>query len=366
MMTTREKYLSRQRTCRDKVTGILRMLGLNLGVTHPRAFREREISWKISFHEAVIVIAAALGLTALMSLTSCSADDTTANSPQPIHEPIVVSAGSNMAVTRSTSDGTGTSWASGDKVVLVVKNFKDDTGGTETTTEHIYQTDAAGTSPDLTPVDLANTNFWHSTGEKKAIASAWSYGTSTAPTLTSNTITSYTLETPQTGTGELLYSPGQTKPYDATPATRAFSLTFYHQLAKVIFNVKSTGPAPSITSATMTIPGSGTFSTPDTGDHTASWTFGSVTSITPKTETTATGCIATYSAVVIPGDYNGKTMLTLVTAANGTYNYVQSTTLSLAPGMCYTFEISIKNGLMFYNSVTVDAWTTGSDYSVAL
>lgn len=275
-----------------------------------------------------------------------------------------------MAVTRSTTDDSGNTWGAGDKVVLVVKNYKDNVGGTETTTEHIYQTAAEGTTPALSPVDLANTNFWYSTGEKKAIAGAWSFGTTTAPSLTSHTITSYTLDTTQTGTGELLYSPGETKPYDATPANREFSLTFYHQLAKVIFNVKADGPDPGVGTATVTmsIPGSGTFTTPDTGAHTASWSFGSVTTITPKTETTTTGYLATYSAVVIPGDYNGKTLLKIETTANGTYNYAPSASLPLAPGMCYTFEITIKNGLMFYNNVAVQAWDTssGTDYPVEL
>lgn len=121
-----------------------------------------------------------------------------------------------MAVTRTTTEGSGNTWTDGDKIVLVVKNFKNNTGGTETPTVHTYQA-AAGAGAALSPVDLANTNFWRSTGETKEITGAWSFGTSTAPTLTSNTITSYTLATAQTGTGELLYSPGKRK---ATMPTR--------------------------------------------------------------------------------------------------------------------------------------------------
>lgn len=368
-MTTREKYLAKPRTDFKTIAyNIARMLGLKCNMIHPKAVREYSTSRQLTYHEVILLVAAALAITAITTLASCSADDpaaTTITPNQPIHEPIVVSAGSSMAVTRSTSEGTGTSWASGDKVVLVVKNFKDNVGGTQSITEHTYQTAAAGTGPALSPVDLANTNFWSSTAETKQIVSAWSFGTSIAPTLTSNAITTYTLETTQTGTGELLYSPGEIKAYNATPATRAFSLTFYHQLAKVIFNVKADGPSPSISSATMTIPGSGTITALDTGGHNGTWTFGSNASITPKTETTTSGFLATYSAVVIPGNYNGKTLLHLTTAANGNYDYVP-TSLTLNPGMCYTFTISIKNGLMFYDDVTVNAWTTGTTYSVAL
>ena len=362
-MTTREKYLAKPRTGIRKVAyDIATMLGLKGRMIHQKAVREYETSWQLTYHEAVLLVAATAALTTILTLMSCSAADTPP-AAQPVHEAIMVSTGGRMAVTRTTTEGSGNTWTDGDKIVLVVKNFKNNTGGTETTTEHTYQA-AAGAGAALSPVDLANTNFWRSTGETKQITGAWRFGTSNAPTLTSNTITSYTLD----GNGELLYSPGQEKSYDADPATRAFSLTFYHQLAKVVFNVKSDGPNPSITAATMTIPGSGTITSLDTGSHNGTWTFGSDASITPKTETTATGCIATYSAVVIPGDYNGKTLLQLTTSANGTYKYVPTSTQTLSPGMCYTFTITIKNGLMFYESVTVETWnrTAGTTYSVQL
>lgn len=351
-MTTREKYLAKPRTGIRKVAyDIATMLGLKGRMIHQKAVREYETSWQLTYHEAALLVAATAALTTILTLMSCSAADTPP-AAHPVHEAIMVSTGSRMAVTRTTTEGSGNTWTDGDKIVLVVKNFKDGTG--ENTTVHTYQA-AAGAGAALSPVDLANTNFWRSTGETKEITGAWSFGTSTAPELTSNTITSYTLATTQTGNGELLYSPGQEKSYNADPATRAFSLTFYHQLAKVIFNVKSDGPNPTITAATMSIPGSGTFSTPDTGGHNATWSFGENASITPKTETTATGCIATYSAVVIPGDYSGKTLLQLATS-NGTYSYIPASTQTLSPGMCYTFTITIKNQIVL-NTVTVTPWT---------
>lgn len=376
-MTTREKYLAKPRTDFKRIAyNIARMLGLNDNMIHPKAVREYSTSRQLTYHEVILLVAAALAITAITTLASCSADDTAATTitpNQPIHEPIEVNIGSNLTVTRSTTDGLGETWAGGEKVVLVVGNKVDGSDiPTNPLTEHTYQT-VAGTDVALSPVNLANTNFWSSTTEKKKIVSAWSYGTNTAPTLTSNTISSYTLETTQTsGTGELLYSPGaSTKAYP-----NSFSLTFYHQLAKVIFNVKADGPlqSESITGAKMYIPKSGSFTTPDTGAHdatTAGWTFtdttspDNVTEITPKTETTTSGFLATYSAVVIPGNYNGKTLLQIATATNGTYKYVP-TSLTLNPGMCYTFTISIKNGLMFYENVTVNAWTTGTTYPVAL
>lgn len=355
----------------DKATSILRMLGFNFGTYHQKAFRERETSWAIAPHEALIAVAAAIALTALMSLTSCSADDTTPATPQPIHEPIVVSAGSSMAVTRSTTDDSGNTWVGSEKVMLVVEDaMTSSTSGTGTIHDYEYSVSASGTSPSLTAT-VANTDYWTSTTEYKRIVSAWSFGTTTAPTLTSNTITSYTLPTTQTSSsGELLYSPGAAaKIYTASP--NSFSLTFYHQLAKVTFNVYAV-KEQALTGATMTVPGSFTAVTTldDDGSGDAEFVLGSDVTVTPvgtAAQTAGTSTPATYTAVIIPGTYDGKTLLTLTTASNGTYNYIPAS-LTIQSGKHYTFNITIKNGLMFYNDVAVEAWDTssGSNYSVEL
>ena len=364
-MTTREKYLAKPRTGIRKVAyDIATMLGLKGRMIHQKAVREYETSWQLTYHEAALLVAATAALTTILTLMSCSAADTPP-AAQPVHEAIIVSTGSGMAVTRTTTEGSGNTWTDGDKIVLVVKNFKNNTGGTENTTEHTYQV-ASGTA--LSPVDLANTNFWRSTGETKQITGAWSFGTSTAPELTSNTITSYTLATAQTGNGELLYSPGQEKSYNADPATRAFSLTFYHQLAKVVFLVKSDVTTSVIAdSQTMNIPRGGTITQLKDGTNPGSWTFekegGNVIKTdvkpvaeTPTSEETADGVIAKYSAVIIPGDYNGYKMLQ-VDCTEGTCSYTPSSTLDIPPGTRYTFTITLKNGTMKFSSVSVSEWT---------
>lgn len=363
-MTTREKYLAKPRTDFKTIAyNIARMLGLKCNMIHPKAVREYSTSRQLTYNEVILLVAAALAITAITTLASCSADDTAATTPlnQPIHEPIEVNIGSNLTVTRSTVENSA--WTTGDKVVLVIKNNV--VGDAGEITIHTYQAAANGNSVALNPVDLANTNFWQSTSETKQIVSAWSYGNSEVPVLTSNTITSFTLPTTQDGTKELLYSPGQTQTYNSTPASRAFSLIeeggskrqFFHQLAKVVFNVK--GATETIT-AKMTIPGSGTITALETGDHNGTWSAGDDVSITPKTESTATGCIATYSAVVIPGVYNGKTLLEIipvtgVEASRKSYKYIP-TELTLKPGMCYTFTITVKNEIVLHE-VTVASWT---------
>lgn len=372
-MTTREKYLAKPRTDFKTIAyNIARMLGLKCNMIHPKAVREYSTSRQLTYHEVILLVAAALAITAITTLASCSADDTAATTitpNQPIHEPIEVNIGSNLTVTRSTTDGLGETWAGGEKVVLVVTNHYGNTGGgTASTSKYVYQVDGSGTSQSLVPKDLANTNFWSSTAEKKKIESAWSYGNNTTePTLEDNTITKFTLPIPQ-GNTELLYAPAvEEKVYTASP-TNSFSLTFYHQLAKVVFLVKS-DVATSVTadSQTMNIPRGGTITQLKDGTNPGSWTFenegGNVlkADVKPVAETltseeTADGVIAKYSAVIIPGDYNGYKMLQ-VDCAEGTCSYTPSSTLDIPPGTRYTFTITLKNGTMKFSSVSVSEWT---------
>ena len=316
-------------------------------------------------HAFVLMLLAVLG-------TACSQDERDLPQPgQPIREPLQISIASpRMNVTRSTSDGDGNTWAGGEHITLVVGN--NIVAGTPTTiTDHVYTVNGSGTSQSLTALNLTNTNFWTSTSETKKIIGAWSYGTTTAPVLTSHTLTAYTLANPQTNTtGELLYAPATSQTaYTAVP--NSFALTFYHQLAKVVFLVKSDATA-TVSTPVMTIPGSGTLTSPDDdGSYDAAWTPASTdASITPHTESpttteTADGVIAKYSAVIIPGDYDGKTLLSL-NVGSTTYNYTGGTEVNnLKSGKRYTITVTVRNKLVV-NAITVNAWTTGSNIPMAL
>lgn len=305
-----------------------------------------------------------VALCVLAAITAaCTADNRELPSAgQPIHEPLQISiAQPQMTVTRSTTDDPGNAWAGNEKIALVVGNSVGAGDTPASLSDHVYTVSASGTSPSLTS---SGANFWSSTSESKKIAGAWSYGTTTAPGLTSNTLTlPYTLPTTQTSTtGELLYSPGAaTKAYTASP--NSFSITFYHQLAKVVFSITA-DKEQAVTGASMTVPGTITAITTldDDGSGKAVFTVGSDVTVTPDgtaAQTAGTSTPATYSAVVIPGTYDGKTLLTLTTSANGTYNYTPAT-LSLQSGKKYTFNITIKNNLVFCNSVSVEAWDTSA------
>lgn len=302
-------------------------------------------------------------LTAL--LAACTADDRELYSTgEPIHEPVQVTIDSpNMSVTRSTVS-TGNTWAGNEKIVLVVGNKVGNGDTPASQTDHVYTVSGEGTSRPLSPFNIANTNYWTSTTEKKKIVKAWSYGTGIVPTLSNHAVGSYTLPTPQTDTsGELLYSPGAaSKLYTASPNT--FALTFYHQLAKVVFNVKADVNV-SVTGATMlNIPTTATLTTPTTA-YVNGWTsLGTLATVTPVGGTTiktaGPSTTATYSAVLIPGDYKGKTLLKLVTA-NGNYSYTvpSESAFNLLPGKCYTFTIVIKNKVML-GTVSVTEWVSNS------
>lgn len=309
-----------------------------------------------------------VALTALAALAAaCTADE---RDSQPIHEPLVIGiAQPNVKVTRSTTENSGNTWAGGEYVALVVGNDVVSSTPT-TTTDHVYTVNGSGTSQSLTALNQANTNYWTSRSETKKIVCAWSYGTTTAPTLTSHTLNTYTLPTTQSATsGELLYAPATVeKAYTASP--NSFELRFYHQLTKVVFLVKSDATA-TVSTPVMTIPGSGTLTSPDDdGSYDAAWTPGSNASITPHTESptpaeTADGVIAKYSAIIIPGNYNGKKLLSL-NVGSTTYNYKGGAEVaSLHSGKRYIITVTVRNKLVV-NAITVNAWTTGSNIPMAL
>lgn len=368
MMTTREKYLSRQRTCMDKATSILRMLGFNFGAYHQKAFRERETSWAIAPHEVLIAVAAAIALTALMSLTSCSADDTTTPAtPQPIHEPMQFGVGKTKsgmtvsATTRATIDDTGTTWAGSEKVTLV-----DVTSASYTS--HAYHVVSSGTSQDLESDSNGDELFWKAKNESRSI-SAWSFGsTSEAPSIksaTENYPASFTIPTDQnSGNYELLYAKAVTKAENNSP--NKFEFQFYHQLAKVVVTMNYNkaiaasdidyikfGPFP----VTNTISG--------TSDNYVSWAtlssgFTGDPNITPKATGTAGATGSTYTAVLLPGDYSGKTFVTIKTKSSGTYqNATYKATfasLTLTAGKQYNISLTVKDEIIFNGGITVEAW----------
>ena len=246
------------------------------------------------------------------------------------------------AITRNTTDisGTGT-FSTGDYVAIAVTR-----NGSATETRKLYRVTSTG---NLEYAGSDNEPFvWKSTSESVTIR-AWSYGTTTnhSYTLTPPESREYTLEANQSsGYNELLYCKATNQSYSTMPMT----LTFYHQLARVVINVnhERTGTL-NVTSATIgssTFARSATFVLPTGSNNVGSWTMGSTQgAITPKTETTTSGFQKTYSAVIFPSTYAQNTKFFTITNHEGNYVYNVSDVggATLSEGNQYNYTITVKD-----------------------
>ncbi len=179
---------------------------------------------------------------------------------------------------------------------------------------------------------------------------AWSYGTDTnlSFTLTAPETFDYTLEADQQTNGyrELLYCKAANKSLSGG----AISLTFYHQLARMIINVtheKSTSlPINSVVVGGTTFPKTARFSVPTGDSNVGTWAASDYGTLTPKTETTQAGSIATYSAVIFPTiNYAQDTKLFTVTNYAGDYVYSvpDAAGMTLTAGNQYNYAIQVMD-----------------------
>lgn len=139
------------------------------------------------------------------------------------------------------------------------------------------------------------------------------------------------------------------------------ALSFYHQTAKIVVNIKKEGLPTSINAEpgdiALTIGGdnglalNGTFTPPETissDGWLGTWTLGNITGrIKPHLATnTVTGCIASYEALVIPQDVEaGTKLLTFTATKNGTpygpFYYTLDNNITWNSGYVYTYDITI-------------------------
>ena len=185
--------------------------------------------------------------------------------------------------------------------------------------------------------------------------------------------------------GDLLCSESKTVSFAQTPA-----LTFYHQTAKVVVNIKSDGLPESIGATpgdiSLTIGEGdilaldGAFTLPKAADADGrwlgTWTPGTTEgSITPHLSgTTASGCVATYEALVIPQTIrSGAWLLTFNATKDGTgygpFYYMLQKDTEWKAGYKYTYNVTIT---LYGLQVSVDTgsmtWEegTGGEGSVEL
>jgi hypothetical protein len=216
----------------------------------------------------------------------------------------------------STSDGY---WPNGANIAVQL-------GGTTKQ----YTVDSSGNITSSSPFYWANKNDISVTSwfPYSASLSSWALVNSDQ-----STETNY-------GNSDLLYSSG-TLSYDGSKKLR-----YNHQTAKVVINiVKANGVTNASNISFVTI---GTSGTPidlsgtvgSTGTITASSTITGY--ITPY-QTTSSSYAATYSALIIPQDMNGKQFIAIKVAGGNIFYYIPSTSTSLSGGYVYTYDITIPN-----------------------
>ena len=139
---------------------------------------------------------------------------------------------------------------------------------------------------------------------------------------------------------DLLYSSG-TLTYGSSN-----SLTYSHKTAKVVVNIAKANDISSASNISfVTI---GTSGTPINLSGTVG-TDGSLTASTTSTgyitpyQTTSSTYAATYSALVIPQDMNGKQFIAIKVAGGNIFYYMPSTSTSLSGGYVYTYNVTVPS-----------------------
>ena len=240
--------------------------------------------------------------------------------------------------TRSTTEYNGTcAFSEGDRIAIrvsrssVVEDVK------------LYEVQLDGSLECLDTYPFT----WRSLSDAVDIQ-AWSYGDAST-TKAAPEDSDYSLETNQQTNGyrELLYCNAPSTGYSANSIT----LNFYHQLARVVFNVTHERSGTlSVTSYslgnTTSFPVTARFAVPTGSSHVGTWTTRSTyNTITPKTETPQSGYQKTYSAVIFPRTYDQNTKFFTITNNEGDYVFNISESGGFTPivGNQYNYTINVKD-----------------------
>ena len=255
--------------------------------------------------------------------------------------------------TRATTDVNGqTSWQENDPVAISMD------GGAN---HKVYKISDAGIGAMIADGE-ANTLYWQKSDETKNLA-AWHPVSCTIGSNTGSGEVSITDQCSGFGTLEnILHAPARDYTY-SNGGSVAF--TFRHALAKVkVALKKGDGIEESdLSNAIVTFTGY-TAGTLGYGGMTDS--KGSNGDISPKAETPAGGGAATYTALVIPQQMQGKKFIKVTIGTGGAardYYYIPagSTDADLEAGKQYNYTITVKKtGLVVTVTGNGTAWTDTS------
>ena len=294
-------------------------------------------------------------------LAACDKEDMTHTEGTPLPEgkyPLVLTASGLeiSATTRATADGT---WDQGDGVAIQI--------GSDVKK---YTADGNDASTTLSAADNVTPFYWQNTSETKSV-SAWYLGTEYNATLPETWSVQEDQNTNSGGvTGyqrsDFLYAPQTNITFNNRNNA---GLTFYHQTAKVVVNIRNYGvatDASKISSVSINAITEGTFNVNASGNYRLSATAGkSTVSITPKSDTPNTGevfengqsgekALASYQALVIPQTLSSSNQsIQIQIDGYDTFTYTIPTG-SWAGGTQYTYNLTIEG-----SEVTATV-TTGS------
>lgn len=239
-----------------------------------------------------------------------------------------------LTESRATSDNT---WDGGEEVAVQI-------GGEVKK----YAVAADGGLTSTTPF------YWQTATETKTV-SAWYYGSK----YDGNTPSSFTVKTDQSGDGyqqsDFLYAPAIGISFTDNPKR----LTFYHQTARVVINVKQGSGNDAIQTnvdliTQVNIKGylSGTYKLPTSNNTAGTWSSQSNSgSVISRQIATNSDCLKSYAALVIPQNISGQVFI--IIKYNGhDFSYTPQTgQANLESGKQYTYTVTLKKNQL---EVTVE------------
>ena len=282
-------------------------------------------------------------MAALVGFAACTQDELTGDTCKGQYPLTLTATVAGRADTRATVEGT---WEKDNAIILAIGENK---------YTYQYGTDNAWTSS--TPY------FWKE-GDDAISVSAYSFG--------GKATGDYAVQADQNAddgyqSSDLLYAPAVEVAHGEDA-----ELTFYHQTAKVVVNVKNDGYLSGGTNdnVSMTINGlstSASFTSPTTQTSTiwaGTWSnHSNQKDITPHKAETTSGYAATFEALVIPQTVSAEsTLFQFYVGDVGPFRYtVPTEDIAWETGMVYTYNMTLTmNG-----TVTVDITTGLPDWGTA-
>lgn len=304
----------------------------------------------------------------VFAFAACTDDDVDDGTTLPDGKyPMAFTAGvDGLPATRATTDNT---WAGNEEVAVWMgsgapKKYTPAAGGTSVTLQA-----ATGEKP----------FYWESTSNINV--SAWYLGTGYAATLP----TTWSVKATQSGDGyqqsDFLYAPAKSIAFNPQTETDN-SLTFYHQTAKVIINIRKEGILTDASKITSVIIGNnialkGTYTAPTGNGTTGTWTptTDGKGTITPKTLTnpntvsfgsgsTAETALASYEALVIPQTVTtGENFIGITVDGTNYWYKAEIGSNELKAGYVHTYNITVKGEKLEVTMSSSMSWGTGTSGS---